>query len=162
MVGTEIKGCLQTDHRITGKHAFQHTFAKALFNGGEVLLGNGTANDFIEELKFIGISGLKANINITELAMTAGLLFMPAVGFIHFSNSLSVSNLRNRKVNLNTEFCPELGNDNIQVLFAEAGKHLLMCFTIGFKFNCLVLFHKPSKAGSNLIFFALFADLNSH
>ena len=50
----------------------------------------------------------KTNPNVTELAVTAGLLFMSALNLYGFADSFSVCNLRNAEVNLNAELCFKL------------------------------------------------------
>ena len=94
--------------------------------------------------------------------MSAGLLLMSALNLDLLADGLSVCNLRHAEVNLNSELVLELGYDNVKVLFAQTGEHLLAGLLVDDERNRGILFEKSEQARRDLLFVALLANLDCH
>ena len=103
MVGTVIKYSLETNHRIACHNALLHALTKSLFNCREIVLRNGTADNFGFKNEIVSVVRLKANPNVAELTGTAGLLFMTSLNLTALADCLSVCNTGNFEVNFNAE-----------------------------------------------------------
>ena len=162
MVRAIVKGRLYADHRIACKHALLDAVAQTLFNCREEVLRHGAADNFLGENEIVALAGLEADEHIAELAVSAGLLLVSALNFDLLADGLSVCNLRHAEIDLNAELVLELGNDNIKVLLAETGEHLLAGLFVDDERNCRILFEEPEQARRDLLFVALFADFDCH
>ena len=96
MVRSIIKSCLYTYNRISGKRSLGNTFLKSLFYSREVVLRNSAAyNNLLKFKRALQIAGrLKTHLNVTILAMSAGLFFMLAFHIGILADSLTERNLR--------------------------------------------------------------------
>ena len=81
MVGAEVQRGLQEHDRITGQNALADAVAQALFNGRDEVLRHAAADRLIREDHLFGLGlRLEADVNIAELAVTAGLLLVTGRG----------------------------------------------------------------------------------
>ena len=78
---------------IAREGAFRYAFAQSLFDGGDVLLGNCAADDFLFEDEFL-FAGFEAYLAVSVLSVSARLLFVLAFGVGDRSDGLLVGDLR--------------------------------------------------------------------
>ena len=81
MIRTIYQSCLYANYRICGQRTFYAAFCHAPFNCREVVLRNCAAEYFLlEYIRFFQVTGrFKDHLNITVLAMSAGLLLIFAL-----------------------------------------------------------------------------------
>ena len=74
MVGAVVQRDLDVHHRITGEHAREHRALDTGIDRGDILLGNAAADRGVDELVALaGLVGLNVDLDVTVLALTAGL-----------------------------------------------------------------------------------------
>ena len=67
MVGAVVQSGLQADQRVAGEDALDYCVAQTLFDGGEEVLGDGAAEDFLREDHIVLlVLRLEADPNVTE------------------------------------------------------------------------------------------------
>ena len=122
VIGTVIKDGLEVDDGITGERTVQAGFAQTLFHGGEEVLGDGAAEDFLGEDHLFGLLiRLKADPNVTELTAAAGLLLMATLLLDGLADLFTVGNARRVKLGIHAEAALELGAQNVDLNIACAG-----------------------------------------
>src|SRR6185437_8054006 len=90
-----INGHTEIHHGITGQKAALRRFANSFFNGGNVVAGYRAAKNIVHKFESTATrQRLNADLAISELAMSAGLLFMTAMSFGARANGFSIRNLR--------------------------------------------------------------------
>ena len=162
MVRTVVKNRLETDDRIAGKGSLLNGFLKTLFNGGEVVLRNGTADNLGFKDQLVTVMRFKTYPDVTVLTGAAGLLLMSALYLTALSDGFSVCYLRNLETDLNAEFCFQFCDNDIKMLFAETRKNHFSCLFVVDECYSRIFAHDTAKAGSNLIFLALLLDNDCH
>ena len=98
MVGSIVKHAVDADYRITCKRSLLDGINDTLLNCGEVVLRNGSADDFIAELIGLGLIAKRAvsHLDVTVLAVSAGLLLVLVLNVRGLADGLSVSYLRSQ------------------------------------------------------------------
>ncbi len=79
MVGAVDEGGFHPDHRESGEHPLFGTFPQPLFHCREVVARHGAAEHRLLKHQVITITGLEFHPDVTELAVSARLLLMPAL-----------------------------------------------------------------------------------
>ena len=162
MIRAIVKSSFQANHRIACKYALLDAVAQTLFNCGEEVLRHGAADNFLGENEIVALAGLEADEHIAELTVSAGLFLVSALNLDLLAYGLSVCDLRHAEIDLNAELVLELGYDNVKVLFAQTGEHLLAGLLVDDERNRGILFEEPEQARRDLLFVALLADFDCH
>ncbi len=163
MVRAIIEGSLQADKGIAGENALLNCVAQTLFNGGEEVSGNGTAENFLSKDEVILlILGLEANPNVTELTGTAGLLLVTAVSLNATLDLLAVSNTCGTELGVNTEAGLQLGAENVNLNITGAGDNHLVGLGVVNESEGNVFLVQSCKTAGDLIVLTLGLGRNGH
>ena len=106
------------------------TFLKSLFNSGEEVLRNASAEYSFLEKKSVALVGFKLNLNVTVLTVTAGLLLVLAFNGNLLADCFTVCDKWLCKNNVNAELVLELCYRCVNVLFTKTADNTLVGFVI--------------------------------
>ena len=117
-------GDLDVDDRILGQHALLHGVLDAALDGGQVGTRDGRAAQLVlkDEPAARG-KGLHLDLDVGELAVTAGLLDQAPDAVHGPGDRLAVGHLWRADVGLNLELALEPVDDDLEVQLAHAGEH---------------------------------------
>ena len=74
MVRAIVQGDLHVHNGVAGQNTGLHRALNTGIDGGDILLGDGAANNGVDELVTLaGLVGLHMDLDVTVLALTAGL-----------------------------------------------------------------------------------------
>ena len=163
MIGAEVQRGLQEHDRITGQNALADAVAQALFNGRDEVLRHAAADRLIREDHLFGLGlRLEADVNIAELAVTAGLLLVTAVDLDLLLDRLAVRDLGGLENSLDLILALELCHEDGQLHIADARNDELLGLGIVAVGEGLVFFFQLDKAVGDLVFGALDLGVDSH
>ena len=162
VIGAIDQDRLEADDGITGDHAAGNAVLQALFNGREEVLGDGAADDLLLEDEGVAVAGLKLDPNITVLAVAAGLLLVLALNTDLLADGLTVGNTGLHQTHIDAELGLELGNDDVQMLFAQAGDDLLLGLDVILEADAGVLLDQALHGTGDLGLIALALQHNGH
>ena len=81
MIGAIVERRSDIDHRITGQVAARHRFSNPLLHRRDKIPRDRAADDFVDEFKTCAMrQRFDFDPGIAELAMPAGLFFLPSLG----------------------------------------------------------------------------------
>ena len=114
---------LDVHHGEAGQHAGLHGLDDAGLHGGDVLLGDGPADDLVLEGEAGAVLvGLHLDDHVAVLAAAAGLADEAALGLGHrLGDALAVGHLRPAHVGVDLELAQQPVDDDLQVQLAHAG-----------------------------------------
>src|SRR5699024_1285871 len=117
--------------RVTGEHAGLHGALDALVDSGDIFLGDRAANDAVDELVTLAGVGFQLDLDMTVLALTAGLTGV--LGFLvgGLADGLTIGDLRRAAVGFDLELTRQTLHDDFQVELAHAGDDGLAGLFIG-------------------------------
>ena len=132
MVGTVIKGDFEVDDREADERTGFCRFAHALFDRGDIFLGNVTALDFVLEGDARAtLTGLNGELDAAELTRTTRLLFVRVVDIDFARQIFAVGHLGCADIGFHLEFATHTVNDDVEVKFAHALDDRLTRFMVG-------------------------------
>ena len=108
MIGTVVQRRLEPDHRVACGEALFHTFAQALFNGGEEVFRHAAADDRSLKHQLVAGARFKFDPHVAVLPVAAGLFLMPPLCLDCLADGLAVGNLRYFQRHIYAEFVFEL------------------------------------------------------
>src|SRR3990170_5411917 len=124
------------DNRIARQGAVFGRFLHSLFDGGNVLAGNGAAPYGVDEFKPRARRlGLELYPHIAILAATTGLADKPTLLLDRFANGFLVGDLRPADVGADVEFAQQTIDDNFQVQLAHPRDDRLTGLLVGANFE---------------------------
>ena len=163
MILAVIQGCLQADQRVAGENALLHRVAQALFDRGEEVLRNRTAEHFFGEDHLVRLFlRLEADPHVTELTGTAGLLLVAAVGLNLALDFLAVCDAGRSKLGVNAEAALQLGAEHVDLDVALAGNNHLVGLGVVDQVEGNVFLVQPGKAAGDLVVLTLGLREDSH
>ena len=132
MVGAVQKSRLDADHRICGQRALHAAFLNAFFHCREVVLGNSAAEYlFLKYIRCLQVTGgLKGHFNVTELSVSAGLLFISSGSLYLFTDGLAERKFRFGKLHFYLITAQKLAYNYLQLLVPNAVKEALAVLRI--------------------------------
>ena len=115
MIRTIPQGDLNINDGITGENTGLHRALDTIVNSGDIFLRDSAANDTVDELITLAGVGLQLDLNVTILALTAGLAGVLGllVGFL--ANGPAVSNLGSANVGLDLSLPEQTVNYDLQL-----------------------------------------------
>ena len=121
VVGSIIQCSLQADNRICSKRSLEDGLGNTLFNSGEVVLRYAAADDlFVELISFLEISGgSEFDLDVTVLAVSAGLLLVLGIDISSLADGLAVSDLGLDSIDLDLVLVLEHALDNFKLHVAD-------------------------------------------
>ena len=157
MVGTIEEGRLHTDHRISGQRTLLTALLYALLNRREVVLRNGSAEYLLlEYIRCLEVAGrLELHDDITELAVSAGLLLISALYLRALLDGLTICETRLRQDEGYVVALLDLGSHDVELLVADTIDEGLTVLRVGNGLEGLILFHHTGECGRELIFLGL-------
>src|SRR5439155_24425760 len=118
--------------RIAREDAAGDGFLDAVSDGGDVLLGNRAADDFVFNLNaFAAFIGFERDAGMAVLAAAAGLADELAFAFGSFGDRFAIGDLRRAGVGADFEFAEQTVANDLQVEFAHAGDNNLPGLLVG-------------------------------
>ncbi len=157
MVGTVIQGSLDADDRISSQRALLYALGETLLNRRIVVLRDSAADDFDRELVRLRhvAARLEAHLDVTVLAVSAGLLLVLAfdVGFL--ADRLAESDLRLGEIDVDFVAFFQLALDDLELLVADTVEQGLTVRGVIFNAEALVFRRQLGEGGSDLVFFTL-------
>ena len=113
---------MKVDDGISGEEATGGGFDDSLFDGGDVVLGDGAAEGVIDELKLSATGERRhSDFAIAELAVSAGLLLVASLHVGGAANGFAVGNLGRLEDDLGVVAALEFADDDFDVLLAGSG-----------------------------------------
>ena len=131
MIGTIIQRDLHVNNVVACKYTGEHCALDTLVNSRDIFLRNRTADNCVDELVALTRVRLNTDLNVTVLALTAGLTSVLHIGIRILADRLFVSNLRLTDVSLNLKLTHQTVNDDLQMELTHAGDDGLAGFFIG-------------------------------
>src|SRR5437868_1926154 len=114
----------------------------SFFHCGNKVLGNGSAEDVIDELEASTTNqGFHLDLAIAELPMAAALFFVPPMRVGLAPNCFPVWDLRSFQYHFGVVALLQLGDDYLNVLLASAGDEKFLGLRIAEEADHLVFFH---------------------
>ena len=162
MVAAVQQGGFQAHYGVACQHALFGGKAHALFNSREEVLGHAAAEHLLLKHDLLAVAGLEVDDNITELAVTAGLLLMTALLLAGLADGLAVGDAGCFQPDLHAELVLELGLHHVQMLLAQTADHLLMGLGIVLVAQGGVFFHQAGQRAADLALVALLGHSDGH
>ena len=104
MVGTVVQGNLHVNDVVAGQNTGLHSALDTVVNSGDVLLGNSTAHDSVDELVALtGLVGLDGDLDVTVLTGATGLTLVLGILIDCLADGLLVGDLGLTDVSLHLE-----------------------------------------------------------
>src|SRR5438105_3727612 len=117
-----VKNHSEIHHRESGQVAALGGFDDAFLYRGNVVLGNGAAEDVVDELKIAAArQRLHLDLAITVLAVASGLLFMAALHVGSAPDSLAIRDFRRLQNHFGVVPLLQFSDHYLDVLLAGAG-----------------------------------------
>ena len=159
MVFAVIDDSLEIDDFGAGERADQTGLADAFFNGGNVVLRDVAADDFVCEdeiiAAFLRRVGFEAEMNFGELAVATGLLLVAELRGARAIDGFTVGDSGRVERDFNLEIFLQTRNHQVHVLVTHAGDDGLLCFGIAIDDDGRVFVLQTFEACAELVFFAL-------
>ena len=150
MVRTIDQADLHIHNGIASQNAGLHSALDTGIDSGNIFLGNSAADNSIDELVTLaGFVGLNGDLNMTVLALTAGLTLVLFFVSNSLADGFTISNLRCANVCFHLELAEQTVHDDFQVQLAHAGDDGLAGFLI-----------RPSAEGG--VFFSQLCQSDAH
>ena len=163
MIRAIVQGDLNVNNGVSSQNAGLHCALNTGVNSGDILLGDGAANNGIDELVTLaGLVGLHMNLYMTILALTAGLTGILGLLIHSLADGLLVGNLRSTDVGLHLELTEQTVNNDLQVQLAHAGDDGLPGFLVGVGPEGGVFFGQLAQSNAHLLLTGLGLGLDSN
>ena len=121
MIGAIIQGNLTVNNRVACQYAVLHCALDTLVNRLDVFLRNRTADNLVDELVALArLVRLEDDLDMTILALTAGLTCVLALDVSRLADGLLVGYLRLAYVCLNLELTQQTVDNDLQMELAHA------------------------------------------
>ena len=137
----------------SGKDTVGHCGLEALLHCGDVLAGNVSSLDLVDELKscdsLVGRSDLDDDVG--ELTTAAGLLLEYLTMLYGGADGLFVVDLRRTLVDLHAELAFQTVYDDLQVELTHTADDGLSCLMVGAHGECGVLFGELAEGDAELV-----------
>ena len=132
--------------------AARRRFHDAFFHRGDEVLGDGAAEDVVDELEVAAAGqGFHLDLAVAELAVAAGLLLVAALHVGLAADGLAVRDLGRPEDDFSVVALLELGADDLDVLLAGARDEELLGLGIAEEAHHHVLFHQLVDAGGEFV-----------
>ena len=132
MIGAVIQCDLDVHDGIACQNTGLHRALDTGVDRGNVFLRDGAADNGIDELiALAGLVRLELDLDVTVLALTAGLTGILHIDVCLALHGLLVSDLRCADIGLHLELAQQTVNDDLQMQFAHAGDDCLPRLLIG-------------------------------
>ena len=163
VIGAEVQRRLQEDDRVACQNALADAVAQALFNRRDKVLRHAAADGLVREDHLFGFGlRLKADVDVAELAVAAGLLLVTAVDLDLLLDGLAVRDLGGLEHSLDLVLALELCHQDGQLHIARARDDEFLGFGIVAVGEGSVFFVQLHKTGCDLIFRALNLGVDRH
>ena len=163
MIRAVVQGDLHVDHGVTGQDAGLHGALDTGVHGGDIFLGDGAADDLVDELiALAGLVGLQTDLDVTILALTAGLTGILGVLLDLLLDGLLVGDLRCAHVGLDLVLTQQTVDDDLQVQLAHAGDDGLTRLFVGVGLEGGVLLGQLHQGDAHLLLTGLGLGLDGH
>ena len=162
VVAAVQQGGFQPDHRVARQHAVFGCLPHALFDSGEEVLRHAAAEHIFGKFHALAGYRLELDPHVTELPVTAGLLFVATLRLAALADGFAVRYARRFQRDLHAELVLQLCQRHFQVLGTQAADDLLLGFGVHLKGDGGVLLHQAGQCAGNLALVALFGNLDRH
>ena len=161
MIASVVEHGAQSRYGVAREHAVGQAFDKAFFDGGDILFGNASADDFFGEFE-IPVEGFEAHLAVPVLAVSARLFLVFAFRFDRLSDRLFIGDFWRFEQGGNVEFRFKFFVDDVEVRFAlTADDHFARVCVFG-DGEGVVFFGKFVKPLEDLVFLTLFLGIDRH
>ena len=156
MIRTVVEGHLEVDTGKPGQYTLGGGFEDSFFNRRDVRTRNRTADNGVHKFKS-GAPRLRLELNpaIAELAVSAGLLLMPALNPNLFLYGFPVWHLGDVEHGFDIEFSLQLFDRDFDVDLAGAGEQNFLRFGVAVELQTHVFFHQFGERTEDLVFIPL-------
>ena len=162
MVRTVVDGALDVDHRVTGEEALGHGVLNALVDSRNQAAGDGAALDLVHELvAHVGV-GLEAQPAVAELAGTAGLLLVTALGLGLVADGLAIRDAHRDELGLDVGGFLHADEQRVDLLVAHGGEDGLMGFLVATDLDGRIGLGGAGQEGAELVLFLLVGSLDGN
>ena len=145
-------GDLDVDYGVSGEEAAGGGFADAFFYGGDVLAGDGSAEDVVDELDAGAAGeGFDAELAVAELAVASGLFLVAALGFGAAEDGFAVGDFGGFEDDVGVVAAFEFGDDGFDVGLAGAGDEELAGLGVAVEADHGVVFHELVEGGGEFV-----------
>ena len=143
---------LKSTTGIAGEKTAHGRLDDAFFDCGDEVAGNGSAEDVILEHEATAAGhGLHADFAVAELAVAAGLLLVPALGFSFAADGFAVGNLGRLERDFSVVALFEAADDGLDVRLARAGDEEFVGLRVAEEADEQILFHELVDGGRELV-----------
>ena len=163
MIGAVEQGDLHVHNGVAGQNTGLHSALDTGVNRRDIFLGDGTAHHGVDELVALaGLVGLHMDLNVTVLALTAGLTGV--LGFLihRLADGLLVGNLGRANVGFHLELTEQTVNNDLQVQLAHAGDDGLPGLLVGVGPEGGILFRQLAQGNAHLLLTGLGLGLDGN
>ena len=137
---------------VGGDGAAGEGFEDAFFDGGDVVAGDGAADDFVAEFEAsAALAGFNAECDAGVLAVAAGLFFVEVFGLADGGDGFAVGDAAVADVNFDFEFAEELSGGELDMGFAEAGEDHFAVVAVALDAEGGVFFDEACEAGAEFV-----------
>ena len=116
MIRAVVQGDFDINHRVASQNTGLHSALDTLVNGANVLFGDSTAHDGVDELVALaGLVGLDFDFYMAVLAFTTGLTGVFVIHVGQFADGFFVGNLGFTHIGFHLELAEQTVHDNFQM-----------------------------------------------
>ena len=163
MIGTVVQGDLHIHNGIAGHGTGQHRTTDTGIHRGDILLGDGAAHDLVLELVALaGLVGLHTDLDVTVLALTAGLAGVLGLLLHGLADGLLIGHLGRAHVGLHLELAQQAVHDDLQMQLTHTGDDGLTRLLVGVGAEGGILLRQLHQGDGHLLLTGLGLGLDGH
>src|SRR5436305_5848025 len=149
MIGAVVEDDPEIDYGKSGEITAAGGVFDSLFYRGDEVLGDGAAEDVVDEFKF-SATGQRLHLYfaIAVLAVAAGLLLVAPLDVGFAADGFAIGNLGSFEVDLSVVALFEFGNYDFDVLLTGSGDEEFFGLRVAEETQHGVFFHEFVKAGA--------------
>ena len=149
------------DNGVARQHAVGQALHQTLFNGGNILLGNGAAHDLIHELEVL-LARLEADLAVAVLPVAARLFFVLALDVRFAADGLLVGNGGGAELGVRPELGFQFFLDDVEMHFALSAHQRLTRVGVFGDGEAPVLLGKAVEAAEYLVLRPAHGGIDRH
>ena len=156
MVGAVVEGDLEIHQRESPRGPVLHRLDDPLFHRRDVLPGDDSADDFVDELEALpALQGFNLDPGVAELSPAARLLLVLALDLSPPADRLPIGDLGLLQLHLDAVLALELFDGHLQVNLPHAREDQLPGILVALQLNGRVFLHDPVQGGTDLVLVGL-------
>src|SRR6476646_7767803 len=153
MIAPVIEDYAEINYGESRQEATRSRLNNSLFHGGNIVLGDGAAEDVIHELKILSaLQRFHLDLAVAILALPAALLLVATLYVSASTDGFAIRNFRRLQQHFRVVTLLQLGDDDFDMLLAGSGDQELLGLLITEEAHHGIFFHQFVQTIRELVF----------